>query len=58
MHDTINLILEAQQPDGRWLLKHTFNGKMWVDIEIKHKPSKWITLRALRILKRHYENSL
>ena len=26
------------------------NGKMWMDIEEKHKPSKWITLRAMRVL--------
>jgi hypothetical protein len=25
---------------------------MWVDIESKKQPSKWITLRALRVLKR------
>jgi len=40
-----------RQPDGRWLLKHSLNGKMWADIEVKGKPSKWITLRALRVLK-------
>lgn len=52
MHDAIEVVLNAQQPDGRWLLKNTYNGKMWMDIEVKHKPSKWITLRALRVLKK------
>ncbi len=52
MTTAIDLVLGAQQPDGRWLLENTFNGKMWVDIEEKWKPSKWITLRALRTLKR------
>jgi hypothetical protein len=33
-------------------LENTLNGKMWVDIEQKGKPSKWVTLRALRVLKR------
>jgi hypothetical protein len=37
--------------NGKWLLKHSLNGKMWVDIETKGKPSKWITLRALRVLR-------
>jgi len=46
-----DLILSERQPDGRWLLKHSLNGKMWADIEVKGKPSKWITLRALRVLK-------
>jgi hypothetical protein len=51
LQDAINLVLELQQPDGKWLLKHTFNGKFYHDIEAKGKPSKWITLRALRVLK-------
>jgi hypothetical protein len=29
---------------------------MWADIEQKGKPSKWITLRALRALKNVYGN--
>ena len=52
MRAAIDLVLGAQQPDGGWLLENTFNGKMWVNIEEKGRPSKWITLRALRTLKR------
>ena len=44
-------MISMRQPDGRWLMKHSLNGKMWADIEVKGKPSKWITLRALRVLK-------
>jgi hypothetical protein len=33
-------------------MKYTYNGKIWADIEEKHQPSKWVTLRALRVLKR------
>jgi hypothetical protein len=51
MQDAVDVILEAQQPDGKWLLKNTYNGKMWMDIEEKHKPSKWITLMAMRVLR-------
>jgi len=54
MHDSVDLVLKAQGPDGRWLLINTFNGKMWVDIEEKGLPSKWITLRALRALRRFH----
>jgi hypothetical protein len=32
-------------------MENSLNGKMWVDIEEKKKPSKWVTLRALRALK-------
>ncbi len=49
--DALNLVLETQQPDGKWLLKHSFNGKFWHDIEKKGQPSKWITLRALCVLR-------
>ena len=54
MDHAIKLILDSQQEGGFWLLKHTFNGKMWIDIEEKHKPSKWITFKALRILRGYY----
>ena len=30
----------------------TFNGSFQVDIEVKGQPSKWVTLNALRVLKR------
>jgi hypothetical protein len=52
MQPALDILLEAREPDGRWLLENTFNGKMWVDIEEKGKPSKWVTLRAMRVLKR------
>ena len=51
LKNAVDLILSKRQPDGRWLLKHSLNGKMWADIEAKGKPSKWITLRALQVLK-------
>jgi hypothetical protein len=52
MQPEVDLVLGARQPDGGWLLENTFNGKMWVNIEEKGRPSKWISLRALRTLKR------
>ncbi len=39
--------------DGRWILDDSLNGKMYADIERKGKPSKWITLRAMTVL-RHF----
>ncbi|MFN8597166.1 MAG: nitrogen fixation protein NifH [Anaerolineae bacterium] len=47
----LDLILSKRDASGRWALKHSLNGKMWIDIEQKGQPSKWITLRALRVLK-------
>jgi hypothetical protein len=28
----------------------SLNGQMWADVEVKGKPSKWITLFALIVL--------
>jgi hypothetical protein len=54
MQKALDLVLSKQDENGRWSLENTFNGKMWVDIEEKRRPSKWITLRAVRVLKRMY----
>ena len=52
LQNALDLLLSKQGKDGRWLMQYTYNGKTWVDIEEKNKPSKWVTLRALRVLKR------
>lgn len=49
--NALALVQEKRGADGCWTLQHTLNGKMWTDIESKGKPSKWVTLRALRVLK-------
>jgi hypothetical protein len=51
LKNALELVLSRRDPDGRWAMKHSLNGKMWADIEVKGKPSKWITLRAMRVLK-------
>ena len=45
-------LLAKQDAAGRWKMEYSYNGKMWQDVEQKGQPSKWITLRALRVLKR------
>ena len=50
--NVLQYILSKQDAQGRWKLENTLKGKMWVDIEKRGKPSKWVTLRALRVLKR------
>jgi len=49
--NALAFVLGKQDDHGRWPLENALNGKMWVDIEEKGKPSKWVTLRALRVLK-------
>jgi hypothetical protein len=51
LENAIQLILSKRDADGRWVMKHSLNGKMWIDIEVKGRPSKWLTLRALRVMK-------
>jgi len=48
----IDLVLRKRDEQGRWKMEYAYNGKTWVDIEEKGNPSKWVTLRALRVLKR------
>jgi len=47
----MDLVLSKQDQQGRWKMERSYNGKTLVDIEEKGKPSKWVTLRALRVLK-------
>jgi hypothetical protein len=56
MQEAIDVVVSKQNDEGRWILENTFNGRYQVNIEQKGKPSKWITLHALRILKRFYSN--
>jgi len=44
----LNLVLAAQTDDGRWLKRY---GTRAFRVEEKGKPSKWVTIRALRALK-------
>ncbi|AII58570.1 nitrogenase subunit NifH [Dehalococcoides mccartyi CG1] len=49
--EAIDLVLSKQDPKGRWPMECRFTGKTWMDIEKNRHSSKWITLRALRVLK-------
>ncbi len=51
MQETADLIISKQDAQGRWTLENTYNGKFRVNIERKGRPSKWVTLMALRALK-------
>jgi hypothetical protein len=51
------LIREKQDDRGRWALEYDYIGKTWVDFGPKRQPNKWVTLRALRVLKQAAEGS-
>jgi hypothetical protein len=50
----VELVLAKQDEQGCWKMAYSYNGKMWADVEVKGQPSKWVTLRAVRMLKRMY----
>ena len=52
LRDAIRFVLSKQDWQGRWKMESSLNRKMWVNIEAKGKPSKWVTLQAVQTLKR------
>lgn len=52
LSNTLKFIREKQDPEGRWNLEYDYTGKTWIDFGKKKQPNKWVTLRALRTLKR------
>jgi hypothetical protein len=51
LDEAVELVLSKQDDQGRWPMEYSYNGKMWADVEQKGQPSKWVTLRAVRMLK-------
>lgn len=47
----VDIVRQKQDALGRWPLEYDYSGKTWVDFGPKKAPNKWVTLRALRILK-------
>ncbi len=57
MDEAIDLLRSKRQSDGTWLLENTHPGKVHFALEDGDgRPSRWNTLRALRVL-RWYEES-
>ncbi len=54
LRNAVELVTSKQDAQGRWRMEHSYKSKMWVDIEKKGRTSKWVTLRALRVLKAAY----
>jgi hypothetical protein len=51
MDEAIDLVESKRDADGRWRLDVRYPGRMPVDMdEAEGRPSRWITLRALRVL--------
>jgi hypothetical protein len=55
--NALQIIRDKQDAQGRWCLEYDYAGKTWIDIGPKKQPNKWVTLRALRVLKELAPNS-
>lgn len=54
MDDAINIVVSKQDDMGRWRVENTYNSdRILISIGQKDDQSKWITLRAIRVLKRY-----
>jgi hypothetical protein len=49
--EAIDIVRSSQDKDGRWPLQHSYKGKVYFELERLGAPSRWNTLRALRVLK-------
>jgi hypothetical protein len=54
LDEAIQLLRDRRQPDGTWLLENTHPGEVHFPLEEGDgRPSRWNTLRALRVLQWH-----
>jgi hypothetical protein len=51
MQNLITLIHEKSDEQGRWNTQYSYGSKAWGNFGRLNSPSKWVTLRALRVLK-------
>jgi hypothetical protein len=49
--EAIDIVRRARGEDGRWPLQNEYKGKAYFPLERLGAPSRWNTLRALRVLK-------
>lgn len=51
MDEAIQVLLDKRRKDGTWPVQAKHSGQVHFDMEQTGKPSRWNTLRALRVLK-------
>jgi hypothetical protein len=51
LSNALNMVKQKQNAQGQWALEYDYTGKTWGDFGAKKQPNKWVTLRALRVLK-------
>jgi hypothetical protein len=51
MQDALDILVKKRRKDGAWPATAKHPGQVHFDMEIRGQPSRWNTLRALRVLK-------
>jgi len=51
LSEAIDIVNRRRGADGRWTLEYAYTGKTHFNLERLRAPSRWNTLRALRVLK-------
>jgi hypothetical protein len=51
LSEAIKIVQSTQRSDGRWSLQNYWKGRTYFELERLGAPSRWNTLRALRVLK-------
>jgi hypothetical protein len=51
LEDALRLVEQRRRADGRWALQNEYRGRTFFRLESVGKPSRWNTLRALRVLR-------
>lgn len=50
LEDPIGVVISKRRKDGRWILQNRYAGKTFFEMEKVGQPSRWNSLRALRVL--------
>ncbi|MGA9596935.1 MAG: prenyltransferase/squalene oxidase repeat-containing protein [Acidimicrobiia bacterium] len=53
LDDALELLVTKRRKDGKWPVQNKHQGRVWFDMETGREPSRWNTLRALRVLDRY-----
>ncbi|HET9958660.1 MAG TPA: prenyltransferase/squalene oxidase repeat-containing protein [Polyangiaceae bacterium] len=48
--EAVELVRNKMRPDGCWVLENSYRGRSFFELERVGQPSRWNTLRALRVL--------
>ena len=50
LQPAVEFVLSKRNEMGRWIMERSFNGRMYTSVERRGQPSKWVSLRAARVV--------